>query len=125
MDTLTSSDLITFMLAQRESMDAQIQFWISVTFALVVVSFSAGEKLSFQLRMLAGMLYLLATYTFVARWIHDYSEMALMLQEINSRGLVEFTALTFPAAARFLLVIMGTLTAMVFLFKKNILTKIY
>ena len=120
---LDLNQLITFVLSLRQSMDAQVQLWISVTFALVVVSFSAGEKLSYRLRMLVGVLYLLATSTFIARWLHDYFDMEMFLQEISSRGL-EFESLMFAATIRLLLLILGTVAAMIFLFKANLVKKI-
>jgi hypothetical protein len=119
MDSIETSDLIGLMLGLRESMDIQIQFWMSVTFAVVVASFSAGERLSLRLRILSGLLYLAATSTFIARWIHDYNEMQVLLDEINIRGL-GFEALTIPASLRVLLIAVGTVSVMIFLFKDYI-----
>jgi hypothetical protein len=116
MNSIDSADLIALMLALRESMDIQIQFWISVTFAVVVASFSAGSRLSFRLRILSSLLYLTATATFIARWQHDYAEMQMLLAEINSRGL-EFETLLIPATLRIALITIGTVATIIFMFK--------
>ena len=116
MNSIASADLIALMLVLRESMDIQIQFWISVTFAVVVASFSAGKKLSFRLRILSSLLYLVATATFIARWQHDYAEMQMLLAEINSRGL-EFEVLLVPATLRIALIAIGTVATIIFMFK--------
>jgi hypothetical protein len=117
--TIETSDLIGLMLVLRESMDMQIQFWISVTFAVVVASVSASKRLSFRLRMLSALLYLVATAAFISRWYHDYNEMQAFLNLINSRGL-EFEALQIPAALRMALIGIGTFSTVIFLFKDYI-----
>jgi hypothetical protein len=119
MDAIETSELIDLMLVLRESMDMQIQFWISVTFAVVVASFSAGMRLSFRLRVLSVILYLVATAAFISRWYHDYNEMQFLLNEINLRGL-EFEALQVPASLRMALVGIGTFSVVIFLFKDYI-----
>ena len=116
MNSIASADLIALMLVLRESMDIQIQFWISVTFAVVVASFSAGKKLSFRLRILSSLLYLVATATFIARWQHDYAEMQMLLAEVNGRGL-EFETLFIPATLRIVLITIGTVVTIIFMFK--------
>ena len=119
MSAIETSDLIDLMLVLRESMDMQIQFWITVTFAVVVASVSASKRLSFRLRILSALLYLVATAAFISRWYHDYNEMQLFLTEINIRGL-EFEALQIPASLRVALIGIGTFSAVIFLFKDYI-----
>ena len=65
MEHIASSDLIDLLLLQREAIDVQFQFWISVTFALVVACFVAGSKIQPGYRLLLGGLYLMATATFL------------------------------------------------------------
>ena len=119
MNSIETADLIGLMLTLRESMDMQIQFWITVTFAVAVASFSAAKTLSFRLRILSAFLYLGATATFIARWQHDYAEMQILLAEINSRGL-ELAALAIPATLRVALIAIGTIATIIFLFKNHI-----
>lgn len=123
MDQIGLNEIITIIFNLRQSMDIQIQFWISVTFALVVVSYSAGARLSFQLRLLAGVLYALATSTFIARWIHDYLEMQLFLSELTTKG-IELGTLEIAATLRLLLLIFGAISALIFLFKPSISNKV-
>ncbi len=61
MDSIASADLMELVLLQRESFDFQLQFWITATFAVIVASFVAGQKLTVRYRLVLGALYLLTT----------------------------------------------------------------
>ena len=51
MNERSNIDLLNLVLLQRSSIDLQFQFWLSITFAVVVASFTAGPRLIFQLRL--------------------------------------------------------------------------
>jgi len=45
-DQISSADLLNLVLAQRSSIDLQFQFWLTITFAVIVASFIAGPRQS-------------------------------------------------------------------------------
>ena len=61
MDQIPTSDLLNLLLTQRASIDLQFQFWLSITFAVIVAGFVAGRRLDLKLRLLAAALYVLAS----------------------------------------------------------------
>jgi len=67
----------------------------------------------------SALLYLVATAAFISRWYHDYNEMQVFLNLINSRGL-EFEALQIAAGLRMALIGIGTFSTVIFLFKDYI-----
>jgi hypothetical protein len=114
MESITSAELIELVLLQREAFDTQFQFWITATFAVIVASFAAGRRLSAKYRWVVALLYMLTTFMIFARWVHDAREMGLLLSEIQQRG-IPYTGPRVFAATKAVLMIFGTVTALVFL----------
>ena len=61
MSDFSSAELVEIIFLARSEMDLQLQYWLSVTFAVVVAAFVAGERLTPMLRYLVTTLYVLAT----------------------------------------------------------------
>lgn len=51
MESLSTAELIEIAMSMRESLDDQFQYWLTITFAVVVGSFIAGQKLNNSLRL--------------------------------------------------------------------------
>ncbi len=51
MESLSTAELIEIAMSMRESLDDQFQYWLTITFAVVVGSFIAGHKLNKNLRL--------------------------------------------------------------------------
>ncbi|MEL6200090.1 MAG: hypothetical protein AAFR09_07795, partial [Pseudomonadota bacterium] len=49
-------------------MDAQIEFWMQATFAVVVAVYFAGHRLSLGLRRFIAVIYLAASVQAAMRW---------------------------------------------------------
>lgn len=71
MDQVSTSDLLNLLLTQRASIDMQFQFWLSITFAVIVAGLVAGRRVNLKLRLLAAVLYVLATAHLATRWMYD------------------------------------------------------
>lgn len=114
MNDISTSDLLTLVLAQRGNIDLQFQFWLTITFAVLVAAFSAGDRLDRRLRVMAAALYLLATVHLVTRWIYDGSVASRWVGVLNARG-VDIGIPWFAVYARMALMVLGTTAAVVFL----------
>jgi hypothetical protein len=114
MDQISSADLLNLVLAQRSSIDLQFQFWLTITFALIVASFIAGQRLTGKFRLLAATLYLLASAHIAARWIADGAAASEWLRVLAARGVV-YEVPWIAAYLRMGVMLLGTLSALVFL----------
>ena len=101
-------------------MDAQFQFWLSVTFAVVIAGFIAGDRLTKKLSYLAAILYGLATFVLIARFI-DAARFGGMLRDSILEAGVEIPTVQLAViVARFSLLILGTLAALYFLLRERV-----
>ena len=69
MNDISTSDLLNLVLTQRGNIDLQFQFWLTITFAVIVAAYSAGDRLDRRLRGVdIGI-----------PWFAVYARMALMV----------------------------------------------
>ena len=118
MESIASADLIELVLIQRESITAQLQFWLSATFAVIVATFVAGSKLSARYRISIAVLYTLATLMTFAGWITNGRELLNIYTELQSRGL-SIEAPWTMALLQLLIIIIGTAVTLLFLFQNS------
>lgn len=114
MDQVPTSQLLDLVLTQRASIDLQFQFWLTITFGVIVAAFVAGPRLNYGLRMLAAALYLLASAHLALRWMYDGAVGERWVAVLVSRGVdigVPWTAVYL----RVILMLLGTASALVFL----------
>lgn len=114
MDQVSTADLLNLLLAQRNSIDLQFQFWLTITFAVLVASFVAGHRLHRGLRWLAALLYAMASAHLISRWMYDGTVGQHWVAELNRRGVD--IAIPWPAVyLRMALMGIGTVSTLVFL----------
>ena len=113
MNEISNIDLLNLVLTQRSSIDLQFQFWLSITFAVVVASFTAGPRLIPRLRMLTCALYVLATAHIAARWYSDGQTAQTWVALLASRG-VYYQTPWVAACFRMALMVFGTAATLVF-----------
>lgn len=118
MDQVPTSDLLDLLMAQRASIDLQFQFWLSITFAVIVAGFVAGQRLSRRLRLLAAVLYLLATAHLATRWMYDGGVGERWVSVLVSRG-VDIGIPWGAVYLRMVLMLLGTVSALVFLLRSS------
>ena len=96
--------------------DTQFQYWLYVTFAVVVAGFSAGGRLTPRLRYLVAMLYGLASFTLIYRYFGAIVIAVTFTEELLESG-VELQFAVWPLGiARIFLFGLGTFVALYFLF---------
>ena len=61
MDPYSLAELAELFFLAKADADTQFQFWISITFAVIVASFVGEEHLTRKIRSLVAILYLLST----------------------------------------------------------------
>ncbi len=71
-------ELIGLMQNELAGIDTQFQFWLTITFAVVVASFMARGQLGITVRVVVAALYLLATALLSARSL-GHVELAIYL----------------------------------------------
>lgn len=85
MDSVTTAELIEIYQASVGLVDAQDQYWLSITFAVIVTSYLAGDKLSIKLRAVIVFLYLLTSSLFVWRYLTSAEQLGYIARELGSR----------------------------------------
>lgn len=87
MESLNSAELIELVLLANESLDAQFEYWLSVSIAGIVATFIGGEHLHRKMRVVLVILYLLSSMLFlmkylsVAGWILSLGELQFEVAE--------------------------------------------
>ena len=114
MNDVSTSDLLALVFTQRGNIDLQFQFWLTITFAVIVATYSAGDRLDHRLRVMAAVLYLLATVHLATRWIYDGSVASRWVDVLHARG-VDIGIPWFAVYMRMALMVLGTTAAVVFL----------
>ena len=66
---MTEYELTSLVYDLFRDMDAQIEFWMQATFAVVVAVYFAGHRLSLGLRRFLSVLYLAASAQSALRWV--------------------------------------------------------
>jgi len=116
METLANSDLLELIVAQRQNVDSQFEFWLTITFAFVVAIFASKGRLPMQLKLFASFLYLLATVSLVGRYILEGFELTLLIDEAVERQLIS-EPMAWPVMLRGLVVVLGAIGTLYFLFR--------
>ena len=115
MESVETADLIELVLIQREALASQLQFWLSVTFAVIAASFIAGPRLTARYRFSIGLLYFLATAMTMTGWVAAGDELLAMHVELGARG-VNVDTPWVTAVLRFTLMALGAVLTLMFLY---------
>ncbi len=115
MDNPTTAELLELILLSESSIDAQSQFWLTVTFATIVASFSARNILSNKLRALVSLLYLTATVVFASRWYYDAADILIYQAMLFELG-YENGSPTVTAISRVVLWLLGVASTLYFIY---------
>ena len=79
---MSEIELAQYALALLAEADAQFEFWLTVTFGVLVASFVAGDRLSKRRRILVAFFYVWASAIFYTRYgavstyLNGYAELA-------------------------------------------------
>ena len=116
---MTEADLLPLLLDVNQDIDTQFQFWISITFAVLVASFVAAERLSRFERGVIATLYLCAATIILLRYTSALVHQQDVLDLFVANGLSEPAVPALAGLLRFTLFTLGSLvTAFSVLFPK-------
>ena len=119
MDQFSAAELAELFILEQSEINQQFEFWLTVTFAVIVASFVAGRKFTQRLRGVVATLYVLSVIVFLSRWYYAASDAELFKAALNDIGVNVVTPwVTF--ITRLTLIIVGTVSALVFLLKEDV-----
>lgn len=114
MDQFSPAELTQLYFIRESVIEAQFQFWITITFAVIVANFVAGKRLSVRSRNVVSLLYALSVVVIASRWYYVALEVTQFRQRLNEIGIaLSFSWVT--AVARIVLVAFGTAATLIFL----------
>ena len=118
---MTEFELVLLLREFGSSITEQFNFWMATTFAIVVASYTAGDKLSIWFRAVLVLLYLAACGVYYLRYmgaIASVTEIAGQLQALDS----EFGPRVIPVASflRRAVMLVGTLLAVVIVLRPSL-----
>lgn len=114
MDQFSPAELAELFFIRESAIDAQFQFWISITFAVIVANFAASKRLSSRARVVIALLYTLAVVVLVSRMYYVAIQLIQFREQLEAIGVV----INFPTVtvySRGVLVALGTSASIVFL----------
>ena len=116
MDSLSTAELLELILNLRSDLGTQFQYWLSITFALLVARYIAGERFQMRWRIFAAVLYGLATAAFGMLYYVSGLNFRIYLAELSKRGDFWTDQSTMIIAIRMTLFVVGTIGTLWFLF---------
>lgn len=116
MDSLSTAELLEFLLILRSDLGTQFQYWLSITFALLVARYIAGERFHMRWRIFAAVMYGLATAAFGLLYYVSGQNFGIYLAELNARGDLWIDQSTMIITIRWTLFVVGTIGTLWFLF---------
>jgi len=116
MESMTTSELLEFALMLRDDMEEQFEFWLSITFAVIVSSFFGRTRISPSWRVVIGCLYLLSTALFTVRYVMSSKNFQIYIEEALVRGAKWIDAASTMYGLRVTILIVGTLSTVWFLY---------
>jgi hypothetical protein len=115
MNEVTVTDLIGLLQNESASIDMQFQLWITVTSAVVIASFAAGDHFSRQMKVFIAAMYALASAALGFRYENDASQFLFLNDELKRRG-VEYPTFVDLRLLRTLIYISGTVATSMYVF---------
>ncbi|MGE0158789.1 MAG: hypothetical protein AB7T31_05205 [Gemmatimonadales bacterium] len=110
---MNEADLLQIFLDVNQDIDTQFQFWISITFAVLVASFVADERLSRAERVVVTSLYLCAAMILLQRYVSALSHLDDTLRLFDESRLERPAVPRLAGLLRFVLFTLGSLVAAV------------
>jgi hypothetical protein len=108
---MTEADLLQIFLDVNQDIDTQFQFWISITFAVLVASFVADERLSTAERIVVAALYLCAATILLQRYMSALSHLQTTMRLFDESGIARPQVATLAGQLRLTLFTFGSLVA--------------
>ncbi len=115
------SDLFALLQTAVAGVDSQFEFWLTITFALVVSTFFAGHVLTRGVRIMIASLYLLSIVLVSLQLAFHYQQAGyLYLLLVDTDLDVPITFAVWADAVRILVFSIGSLAAIVFVVRPDL-----
>lgn len=100
----------------------QFQFWMAATFAVVIASYTAGDRLAPWARISIAVLYTLAVALFLSRFLGAADEILVLLQRLSDIGAEPYYRIPplFVATLRIIVIFGGSILAIVLICKPTV-----
>lgn len=85
METISTAELIELISILSSAMDSQFQYWLAVSFALIIAGYMVGDKMSKRVRFVLTLLYILVTIVFLGRWAFTAVNIGMLTNELLAR----------------------------------------
>jgi hypothetical protein len=115
-DSLSTAELLELMMILREHIGTQFQYWLSITFAILVARYIAGERFLISWRIFTAVLYGLATAVFSISIYVGALNFRNYLGELGTRGDLWTGQSSILIGIRMTLIMVGTIGTLWFLF---------
>ena len=119
MDQISAAELVELFYIRESVIDVQFQYWLTITFAVIVASFVAKGHLNKTLRSAVALLYLLATVVLISRWYYVAMDVAQLFGQLQELG-VSTDIPWVTIISRVFLVALGTSAALIFLLSEKL-----
>ena len=83
---MSEFELNVLLLSNLENISDQFQFWMTATFAVVVASYTAGNRLSMWARVIVAVIYVTAVGAFYVRWQGSVDEGIRLIRALAELG---------------------------------------
>jgi len=98
--------------AQQQIVTDQFQFWMATTFAVVIASYTAGNRLALWARLSIAVLYAIAASVFFIRYLQAADLLGQILVQLSDATIRQPGGLL-PSWLRRIVMVGGTLLAIV------------
>jgi len=116
---MTTFEILEIALSLRDDPEDQFEFWLSITFAVIVSSFVGGARILPSWRAVIGVLYLLSTLLLSVRFVMSGQNFNSYISEAISRGAVWADAANTMYTLRLSVLLFGTLATAWFLYANS------
>lgn len=114
MESLSTAEILQLALYTMELVDAQFEYWLAVTFAVIVASYSARNHLNRRIRLVLSGLYILVTFVFFFRYVGIGFNGVMLIDAAKEQG-VAWRSVRFLGTFRIFAWVVGSIVTLWFL----------
>ncbi len=117
---MSEFELVILLREFGEAISEQFNFWMATTFAIVIASYTAGDKLNRGLRIVLVLLYAAACIVFYLRYMGALASVSIIADQLHELG-SEFGPRVIPWASilRRFVMLLGSLLAILIVLRPS------
>ena len=113
MDSISTGELVDATMSLLDSADAQFQYWIGITFALILTGYLVGPRLTHRIKFIISTLYVVSVSFFVDKFMVVSGNAARFIAELIDRD-IEWDLLQWPYWGMLIVMVFGGIAAVWF-----------